>query len=59
MSALSVVFFIPIIFIGAFFLLNLTLAVIKMQFSEEHKSKKNTKKKKKINRKKIFTEESE
>jgi hypothetical protein len=30
-----VVFFIPIVFIGAFFLLNLTIAVIKSKYSEE------------------------
>lgn len=30
------VYFIPIVFIGNFFLLNLTLAVIKSKFSEEH-----------------------
>ena len=30
-----VVYFYPIIFIGAFFLLNLTLAVIKAKFTEE------------------------
>lgn len=42
-------YFIPIVFIGAFFLLNLTLAVIKSKFTEEHKNKKQnhgTKKKK-------------
>jgi len=36
----GILFFIPIIFIGAFFLLNLTLAVIKIKFTEEHQSKK-------------------
>ena len=36
----GIVFFVPIIFIGAFFLLNLTLAVIKIKFTEEHQSKK-------------------
>jgi hypothetical protein len=35
----SPLFFIPMIFIGAFFLLNLTLAVIKAKFSEEHEKK--------------------
>ena len=30
-----VIYFYPIIFIGAFFLLNLTLAVIKAKFTEE------------------------
>ena len=38
-----VVYFIPIVFIGAFFLLKLTLAVIKSKFSEEHKEKKTKK----------------
>jgi predicted membrane protein len=42
-----IIYFIPIVFIGAFFLLNLTLAVIKSKFTEEHKSKKTFKKKKK------------
>lgn len=42
-----VIYFIPIVFIGAFFLLNLTLAVIKSKFTEEHKNKKSFKKKKK------------
>ena len=40
----TIIFFIPIVFIGAFFLLNLTLAVIKSKFTEEHhknKEKKN------------------
>ena len=36
----TVIYFILIVFIGAFFLLNLTLAVIKSKFTEEmHKSK--------------------
>ncbi len=35
-----VVYFYPIIFIGAFFLLNLTLAVIKAKFTEEMQNKK-------------------
>jgi hypothetical protein len=35
-TVFSPLFFIPLIFIGAFFLLNLTLAVIKAKFSEEH-----------------------
>jgi hypothetical protein len=34
-----VAYFIPLVFIGAFFLLNLTLAVIKSKFSEEHQKK--------------------
>jgi predicted tellurium resistance membrane protein TerC len=33
-------YFYPIIFIGAFFLLNLTLAVIKAKFTEEMENKK-------------------
>ncbi len=33
------IYFYPIIFIGAFFLLNLTLAVIKAKFTEEMKNK--------------------
>jgi hypothetical protein len=33
------VYFYPIIFIGAFFLLNLTLAVIKAKFTEEMSAK--------------------
>ena len=43
-----IVYFVPIVFIGAFFLLNLTIAVIKSKFSEEHKNKKVTKKKVKV-----------
>jgi hypothetical protein len=31
---ISFIFFIPLVFIGAFFLLNLTLAVIKAKFSD-------------------------
>ena len=30
-------FFVPLVFIGAFFLLNLTLAVINSSFTETHK----------------------
>jgi hypothetical protein len=33
---LAFLFFIPLVFIGAFFLLNLTLAVIKSKFTKEH-----------------------
>ena len=36
LSPLTFIYFIPLVFIGAFFLLNLTLAVIKSKFSEEH-----------------------
>jgi hypothetical protein len=39
LSPLTFLFFIPLVFIGAFFLLNLTLAVIKSKFSEEHQKK--------------------
>ncbi len=45
------IYFYPIIFIGAFFLLNLTLAVIKAKFTEEMNSKQDNKpktKKKKL-----------
>jgi hypothetical protein len=31
------IFFVPLVLIGAFFLLNLTLAVINSKFTEEHK----------------------
>ncbi len=41
LSPFTVAYFIPLVFIGAFFLLNLTLAVIKSKFSEEHQKKKN------------------
>ena len=34
------IYFYSIVFIGAFFLLNLTLAVIKAKFTEEMKNKK-------------------
>jgi hypothetical protein len=34
-----VIYFYPIVFIGAFFLLNLTLAVIKAKFTEEMNNK--------------------
>ncbi|CAI2364628.1 unnamed protein product [Moneuplotes crassus] len=37
---LAFLFFVPLVFIGAFFLLNLTLAVIKSKFTEEHNSRK-------------------
>lgn len=33
-----VIYFYPIIFVGGFFLLNLTLAVIKAKFTEEMKT---------------------
>ena len=38
------IYFYPIIFIGAFFLLNLTLAVIKAKFTEEMNNKNDSKK---------------
>lgn len=31
----TIAYFVPIVFVGAFFLLNLTLAVIKSKFTEE------------------------
>jgi hypothetical protein len=37
------VFFVPLVFIGAFFLMNLTLAVIKSKFSKEHEKRKEDK----------------
>lgn len=41
MATWTIAYFIPIVFVGAFFLLNLTLAVIKSKFTEEmHKQKK-------------------
>ena len=45
------IYFYPIIFIGSFFLLNLTLAVIKAKFTEEMENKKEMAKpkKKKLN----------
>lgn len=33
---ISFIFFIPLVFIGAFFLMNLTLAVIKSKFTTQH-----------------------
>jgi len=39
LSPITFIFHIPLVFIGAFFLLNLTLAVIKSKFSEEHQKK--------------------
>ena len=43
-NILSLLFFIPLVFIGAFFLLNLTLVVIKSKFTEEHEANKERKK---------------
>ena len=34
-------YFLPLVFIGAFFLLNLTLAVINSKFTEAHKEQQN------------------
>jgi len=49
---LSFLYFVPLVFIGAFFLLNLTLAVIKSKFSDVHNTKESEvgkkKKKKKV-----------
>ena len=42
-NELAFLFFVPLVFIGAFFLLNLTLAVIKSKFTEEHNAKKRSK----------------
>lgn len=39
-NSMAIWFFIPLVFIGAFFLLNLTLAVIKSKFTEEHNLRK-------------------
>lgn len=44
-NIMSLFFFIPLVFIGAFFLLNLTLVVIKSKFTEEHENNKESKKK--------------
>ena len=54
-----IMYFIPIVFIGAFFLLNLTLAVIKSKFTEEHNQKKNSKPKKKKKKNIRFNHEEE
>ena len=58
-----IAYFLPIIFVGAFFLMNLTIAVIKSKYSEEHKQMKlgkSVKKKRKKHRKvKIDSEEDE
>lgn len=40
-NAFAIIFFVPLVFIGAFFLLNLTLAVIKSKFTEKHNDRKN------------------
>lgn len=56
-NILSLFFFIPLVFIGAFFLLNLTLVVIKSKFTEEHEANKERKRKRKFILKKITKEE--
>lgn len=38
-SPFSAFYFIAVVFIGAFFLINLVLAIIKMKFSEQHEKK--------------------
>ena len=35
----SIIYFIFLVFIGAFFLMNITLAIIKIKFSESHQNK--------------------
>lgn len=60
MGTWVIIYFIPIVFIGGFFLLNLTLAVIKSKFTEEHQ--KNAEKKKPLQHKKkakVYGPESE
>ena len=47
-----VLFFVIIVFVGSFFLLNLTLAVIKWQFSDAHVKKQEEAKARSIQRKK-------
>ncbi len=55
-----VFFFVVLVFVGSFFLLNLTLAVIKWQFSDAHVKKqeeakaKNQLRKKKLNKRRGF-----
>jgi hypothetical protein len=56
-NVLSLFYFIPLVFIGAFFLLNLTLVVIKSKFSEEHEANKQRKRHRKYILKKISKEE--
>ena len=43
----TILFFVPMVFIGAFFLLNLTLAVIQSSYSETQSNKKAEMEKKK------------
>ncbi len=55
-----VLFFVLIVFVGSFFLLNLTLAVIKWQFSDAHVKKqeqakvRNLQRKKRLNKRRGF-----
>lgn len=56
-NVLSLFFFIPLVFIGAFFLLNLTLVVIKSKFTEEHEANKERKKHRKFILKKVTKED--
>ena len=56
-NILSFFFFIPLVFIGAFFLLNLTLVVIKSKFTEEHEANKMRKKHSKFMVKKLTKKE--
>ena len=58
MATWVIVYFVPIVFIGAFFLLNLTIAVIKSKFSEEHKNKKKFRPKKKDDNKRKRADDS-
>lgn len=56
-NILSLFFFIPLVFIGAFFLLNLTLVVIKSKFTEEHEANKEKKRKRQFTLKKLTPED--
>jgi hypothetical protein len=56
-NIISLVFFIPLVFIGAFFLLNLTLVVIHSKFSDEHEANKEAKKHRNYILKKLTKEE--
>ena len=56
-NILSLFFFIPLVFIGAFFLLNLTLVVIKSKFTEETEANKERKKNRIHILKKMSTED--
>jgi hypothetical protein len=56
-NIIALAFFIPLVFIGAFFLLNLTLVVIHSKFSEEHEANKEAKKHRNYLLKKLTKEE--